>query len=95
MSQKLKGSHIFTAWSAMVESNRVVEDSGTKAEEAEKAESSDGEDLETSSGVGGAYQSVGYIVHFANMSQAVSEEKLKLFQMWQSWSRCERLSEGS
>ena len=32
-----------------------------------KAESSAGEDIETSSRVGGADQSVGYIVHFANM----------------------------
>ena len=50
----------------MVESNRVAEDLGIKAEEAEEVESSDGEDPETSSGVRGADQSVGYIIHFAN-----------------------------
>ena len=33
----------------------------------EEAESSAGEDMETSSRVGGADQSVGYIVHFANV----------------------------
>ena len=50
----------------MAESNRVVEDSSTKAAEAEEAESSDSEDPETSSGVAGADQSVGYIIDFAN-----------------------------
>ena len=37
------------------------------AEEAEEAESSEGEDPETSREVGGVDQSVGYIVHFANV----------------------------
>ena len=40
-SQKLKGSHTFITQSAMVESNRVAEGLGLKAE---VAESSDGED---------------------------------------------------
>ena len=37
-----------------------------KAEEQEEAKSSDGENPETLSGVGGVDQLVGYIVHFAN-----------------------------
>ena len=47
-----------------MERNKAAEDSGTKAEEAE---SSAGDDPETSSGIGGLDQSVGYIVHFANV----------------------------
>ena len=65
-SQKLKGTHTFTAQSATVESNGVTEDSGMKAEEAEGAEASDKENPETLSGFGEADQSVGYIIHFAN-----------------------------
>ena len=60
----LKGSCTFTAQSAMVESNEAEGDSGVKAEEAQ---SSAGEDTETSSGVGGVDQLVGYIVCFANV----------------------------
>ena len=37
------GSHTFTAQSATMESNRVMEDSGMKAEEAKDAESLDEE----------------------------------------------------
>ena len=55
-SQKLKGSHTFTAQSAMAESSEVTEGLGMKAEEAK---SSDGQDPETLSGVGEADQSVG------------------------------------
>ena len=65
-SQKLKGSHTFTIWSAMVESNEAEEDSSMKAEQEVGVESSAKEDAGTSSGVGGTDQSVGYIVHFAN-----------------------------
>ena len=50
-----------------MESNKPEEDLGVKPEGEEEAESSAGEDVETSSGVGGADQSVGYIVHFANV----------------------------
>ena len=39
----------------------------TKPEGEEEAKSSAGEDAETLSGIGGADQSVGYIVCFANM----------------------------
>ena len=42
------------------------EDSRVKPEGEEQAESSDEEDPETSSGIGGADQPVSYIVHFAN-----------------------------
>ena len=51
----------------MLESNKGVEDSGMMAEEEKEAESSPGEDPETSSWVGGADQLEGYIVHFANV----------------------------
>ena len=51
----------------MVESNKAAEDSCMKAEEEEEAESSAGENPETSSGVEEVDQSVGYIVHFANV----------------------------
>ena len=50
----------------MVESNRVTEESRTKAEKAEDAESSDEENPEISSGISEADQSVGYIICFAN-----------------------------
>ena len=53
----------------MVESNKAEEDSGVKAEEAEGVDSSAEEDAGTSSGVGGVYQLVGYIVHFANVAK--------------------------
>ena len=67
LSQKLKGSHTLTAPSARVESNRLAEDSCMKAEEAEDAKSSDEQNPENLSGIAGADQSVGYIIHFANM----------------------------
>ena len=47
-------------------SNGVTEDSGTKAEEAEDAKSSDEENPETLNWFGTADQPVGYIIHFAN-----------------------------
>ena len=68
----MKGYHTFTAQSATVESNEAQEDSGAKPEGEEEAESSVGEDAETSSGAGGSDQSVGYNVHFAN--------RVKLYQ---------------
>ena len=48
----------------MVESNGVVEDLGMKAEEVK---SSDGQDSESTGGIEGADQSLGYIIHFANV----------------------------
>ena len=65
-SQKLEGSHTFTIQSTTVESNKAEEDSVTKVEEEEEVESSAGEDVGTSSWCGGADQTVGYIVCFAN-----------------------------
>ena len=79
---KLNGSHSFTAQSAIVESKGVAEDSGGKAEEAEDAESLGEEDPETLSGIGGADQSVGYIICFAKVAQLYQRKKLKLLWMW-------------
>ena len=50
-----------------MESTEAEEDSGVKPEGKEEAESSTGEVAETSSGVGGADQLVGYIACFTNM----------------------------
>ena len=66
----------------MVENNGVAEESGTKAEEAEDAKSSDEENSETFSGIGGADQLVEYIIHFANGVKLYQRKKLKLLQMW-------------
>ena len=65
-AQKLKGNHTSTAQSTIVESTEADEDLSVKPEREEEAESSAEEDTETSNRVGGADQSVGYIVHFAN-----------------------------
>ena len=59
-----------------MKSNGAAEDSGTKAGETK---SSDGEDPEISSGVGGADQSVGYIVHFANAVELYQRKNLNCF----------------
>ena len=64
----------------MVESNRAAEGSGTKAEEEEEAESSYGEDPETLSGVRGADQSVGYIIHFANAVKLYQRKNQNCFR---------------
>ena len=63
----------------MVESNRAAEDSVTKAEEEEGAKSG-GEDLETSCGVAGADQSVGYIVHFDNLVRLYQRKNQNCFR---------------
>ena len=75
-SQKLKGSHTFTT----VESNKAEEDSGMKPEWEEEAECSAGEDAETSNGVGGMDQSVGYIVCFANMVELYQRKNQNCFR---------------
>ena len=64
LSWKLKGSCTFTTQSTMVESNETEEDPGMKPKGEEEAESSTGEDTETSGGVGGVDQLVGYICLF-------------------------------
>ena len=65
-SRKLKGNHTFTALSAIVESTGTKENSSVKPKGEDEAESSDGEDPETSSEIGRAHQPFGYIIHFAN-----------------------------
>ena len=77
--QKLKGNHNFTGQSTTVESNEAKEDSGMKPEGEKEPESSAGEDAETSSGVGGADQSVGYIVHFASTVELYQRKNLNCF----------------
>ena len=54
------------AQSAIVESIGTEGDSSVKPEVKEEAESLEEEDPETLSGIGGADQPVGYIIHFAN-----------------------------
>ena len=79
-SWKLKGSHTFTTQSATVESNRVAEDLGTEAEEAEEAKSSDEEHPEILSGIGGTDQLVGYIICFANAVKLYQRKNQNCFR---------------
>ena len=79
-SQKLKGNHTFTAWSCTVENNEAEEDSGVKPEGKGEADSSAGEDTETSSGVGGADQLLGYIVPFMNTVELYQKKKWHCFR---------------
>ena len=65
-SRQLKGIHTVTAQSAIVESIGAGEDSSVNLEREEEAKSSDVEDPETLSGIGGADQPVSYIICFAN-----------------------------
>ena len=74
-SQMMKGSCTLTTQSATVESNEAEEDSGTNAEEEEKAKSSAEEDGGTSSEVGGVDQSVRYIVNFTNVVELHQRKK--------------------
>ena len=62
-----------------MESNRAAEDSGMKAKEEEEDESSEGENPETLSGVGGADQSVGCIVHCANVVKLYQRKSQNCF----------------
>ena len=73
-SQKLKGNCTFTTQYAMVENNEAEEDSGSQLEGEEEGESSAGKDAETSSGAGGADQSVGYIVSLPMWSSCIRGE---------------------
>ena len=63
-----------------MESNKAEEDSGTKPEREEEAKSSAGEDAETSSGVGGADQMIGYVVHFANAVKLYQKKNQNCFR---------------
>ena len=76
----LKGSCTFTTQSAAMGSNEGEEDSGVNTEEEEKAEPSAGEDARTSSGVGGTYQSVRYIVCFANVVKLYQRKNRNCFR---------------
>ena len=60
----------------MVESKRVAEDSGSKAE---GVESSDRQDLETMGEIKGEYQLLGYIIHFANMVDLYQKKNRNYF----------------
>ena len=51
-----------------------------KPEEEREAKSSAGEDTETSSRVGGADKSVGYIVHFANAVKLYQKKNQNCFR---------------
>ena len=62
-----------------MESNGVTEDSDMKAQEAEDAESSDEENPEISSGLCGADQSVGYIIHCANAVKLYKKKNQNCF----------------
>ena len=79
-SQKLKGNHTFTAQSATVGNNKAEEDPCVKPEREGEAESSAGEDLETSSEVGRTNQSVGYIIHYANAVKLYPKKNQNCFR---------------
>ena len=78
-SRKLKSNCTFTAQSAIEESIGAAEDLSVKPEGEEEAESSDGEDPETSSGTGGADQPVNYIVHFTNAVKLYQKKNWNCF----------------
>ena len=80
-SWKVKGNCTFTTWYATVGNNEPEEDSFVKPEGEGETKSSAGEDVETPSRVGGADQSVWYIIHFANTVKLYQKKKLKLFWM--------------
>ena len=67
MGRSQRSNCTFTAQSTIVESVGTEENSSVKPEGEEEAESSDGEDPETSSEIGGADQMASYIIHFANV----------------------------
>ena len=79
-SGKLKGNHTFTVQSTTVESIGAEEDLSVKPEREEEAESSDEEDPETSSGIGGAIQSVRYIICFANVVKLYQQKNANCFR---------------
>ena len=78
-SQKLKGNHTFTAQSTTVGNNEAEEDSGENQEGEGGAKSSVEEDIETSSRVGGADQSVGHIIHFTNVFNLYEKKNQNCF----------------
>ena len=62
----MKGSHTFTAQSTAVEDHETEEDSDPKPDGEKEPESSAEEDVGMSGKVGGADQSLSYIVQFVN-----------------------------
>ena len=79
-SRKLKGNHTFMSGSAIVKSIGTEGDSSVKPEGEEEAESSDGEDPETLSGIDGADQLIGYIIHFANAVKLYQRKNWNYFR---------------
>ena len=67
------------AQSSIVESIGTEENLSVKPEGEEVAESSDGEDPETSSGTGGADQPVSYIICFANAVELYQRKNQNCF----------------
>ena len=94
-SRKLKGNHTFTAQSTIVESTEAEEDSNVKPEGEEEAESSAEEDAETSNGVRGADQLVGYIIHFANVVMLYQRKNQNCFRCGSPDQLMRDCSEGS
>ena len=78
-SRKLKGSHTFTAHSAVVEDWEAEEDSGTKPNGEEEAEFSAEEDVGMWGKVGSADQLLGYIVQFANTVELYKKKNHNCF----------------
>ena len=78
-SRKLKGNHTFTAQSATVKSIGTEGGLSVKSEGEEEAESSDGEDPETLSGIGGADQPISYIICFAKAVELYQRKNQNCF----------------
>ena len=78
-SRKLKGNHTFMAQSAIVESIGTEGETSVKPEGEEEAESSEEEDPETWSGIGGADQPVSYIIHFVNTVELYQKKNWNCF----------------
>ena len=78
-SRKLKSNHTFMAQSTIVENIEAEEDLSVKPEGEEEAESSDGEDPETSNGIGGVDQPVSYVIHFANAVKLYQKKNQNCF----------------
>ena len=77
--RKLKGNHIFMAWSAVVESIGTEGDLSVRPDGEEKAESSDGGNQETPSEIGEADHLISYIVHFSNTVKLYQKKNWNCF----------------
>ena len=78
-SRKLKGSHTFTAQSAVVEDCETEEDSGPKPDQEKEAESSAEEDVGMSGKVGSTNLLLSYIVQFANAVELYQKKNCNCF----------------